>query len=87
MNDWQEMITAIRNLYSGTYHITTEGSCCFMDSKFSSINVQIEKGSTDKHVTITSDSWIDATGVGLLLIWLQENGYSYNYSRRWPMTK
>jgi hypothetical protein len=87
MDGWQTMITAIKNLYSGAYHIATEGNCCFMDSKFSLINVQIEKGPTDKQVTITSDSWIDATGIELLLIWLQKNGYSYKYSRRWPMTK
>ena len=87
MKDWQKMIAVIRNLYSGAYHITTEGNYCFMDSKFSPINIRIEKGSTDKHVIITSDSWIDATGIGLFLTWLKENDYLYDYSRRWPMVK
>ena len=87
MKDWQKMIAVIRNLYSGAYRITIEENRCFMYSKFSPINVRIEKGPTDEHVTITSDSWIDATGIELFLIWLQVNGYSYDYSRGWPMIK
>jgi hypothetical protein len=83
---WKEVIAEARKRYSGKYRITANGKRVWMDSRFSSISIEIEKGD-GSNIFIKSDSWIDATGINNFLIWLENNGYICKCTRNWPNNK
>lgn len=82
--NWKKVINKTTSLCADTYEITINGADRFrMNSRSDDIGIEIAKGKND-NIIIRSDCWLPAMGIGNLLSWFNEMGYSYTQARCWP---
>ena len=83
--NWEEVIAQATKLCSGTYKIGVDGDRFRMDARRSEVSIEVEKA--DENIVVRSDYWLPATGIGLLLNWFNEKGYSYSHIRSQSIKK